>query len=237
MKYDAVIFDLFGTLVPTPDDEFEVDHRRTAAALGVDGDLYFSAWYGEELTLKRATGVLGDMRSMIEAVCDKLNVTPTPEAIALWVEHRMKVTRGVLKPRADARETLGRLRGMGLRLGMMSDCSCEVPLIWGETPMAEWIDEALFSCREGLKKPDPRFYRAACERLSVAAERCLFVGDGACPELTGARRVGMDAVLICPPAERHIIMDRDETRKWTGPRIAALSELSGLVNSALDDRP
>ena len=230
MKYDAVIFDLFGTLVPTPEhDDFVVDHRRTAAAMGVDADLYLAAWYSDDMSLKRATGVYGDTRSMIGAVCESLDVVPTPETVARAVKGRLEVTRSVMRPRPDAEETIERLRGAGLRLGMMSDCSSEIPPIWSETPMGNWFDEALFSCRERLKKPDPRFYKIACDRLSVAPTRCLFVGDGFCPELTGARRVGMDAVLICPPAESHIIMDREETRNWTGPQIASLSEVLNFI--------
>ncbi len=44
MRYQAVIFDLFGTLVPTPPQNlFLDDHRRTAALLGADGEAYVQA--------------------------------------------------------------------------------------------------------------------------------------------------------------------------------------------------
>ncbi len=80
-----------------------------------------------------------------------------------------------------------------------------------------------------MTKPDPRFYALACVRLGVAASRCLYVGDGAGRELTGATKAGMRAVLICPPAEEAIIMKHADARDWRGPRIAAVSEALNLV--------
>ena len=229
MRYQAVIFDLFGTLVPTPTGLYEDDHRRTAALLGADGEAYVQAYYEEEMALKRATGVFPDIPATIKAVCEKLGVDACPAVLTRAAVNRMETTRRALQPRPDALETLDALRGLGLKLGMMSDCTCEVPLLWPETPFAERFDEALFSCDLGMKKPDPRFYELMCEKLAVPAERFLFVGDAGCAELTGAREVGMEAALICPPDEAQVIMARQEARNWHGPQIAALSEVLNLL--------
>ena len=53
-----------------------------------------------------------------------------------------------------------------------------------------------------LAKPDPRIYEMAVEGLGVAAEECLYVGDGTSNELTGASRVGMTAVLMRAPHDQ-----------------------------------
>ena len=45
------------------------------------------------------------------------------------------------------------------------------------TPYAELIDEPLFSCVEGLVKPDPDLYLRACGRLGVKPRDCVYVGD------------------------------------------------------------
>lgn len=56
-------------------------------------------------------------------------------------------------------------------------------------------DVIIYSHEEGLLKPDPRFYRLACDRLALPAEDCLFLDDvPACVE--GARSVGMHAVTF-----------------------------------------
>jgi ribosomal protein S18 acetylase RimI-like enzyme len=68
-----------------------------------------------------------------------------------------------------------------------------------------------------------------CERLGVPPQRCLYVGDGDGQELTGAKRMGMDAVLICAPHEERIVMASQEARNWRGPKIAHIEELLTLI--------
>jgi len=231
MRYDAVIFDLFGTLVPTPKLEpFIEDHRRTAEAFGLDPDAYLRAWYTQQMGLKRSLGIFPTMADAIRAACEKLGASPSAEQIAAAAARRVETTRCVLSsPRPDAIETLEGLAKAGLKRGMISDCSEEVPRVWNETPFAGHFDAVAFSCVEGIKKPDPRLYGDICAKLGVGPDQCLFVGDGASPELTGAREVGMDAALICPPGEVDVIMSRTEGSRWDGRVIGALSEVLDLA--------
>jgi len=97
--------------------------------------------------------------------------------------------------------------------------------------LAPLFDAALFSSRVGLRKPDPRFYALACERLDVQARGCLYVGDGDGRELTGAQAAGMDAVLICLAGEESFVLAREEARDWTGPRIQSPAEVLNFVVS------
>jgi len=231
MRYDAVVFDLFGTLVPSPSPEpFIVDHRRTAELLGVDPDAYLQAWYAQPMSLRRSIGLFADVAQAIQAVCDKLEVAITDEQMADAVSRRIETTRqALMTPRHDAIDTLDSIGAKGLRRGLISDCSAEVPEIWPETPFVGKIDAAAFSSKEGIKKPDRRLYENVCWQLHLQPDQCLFVGDGACPELTGARQAGMDAVLICPPEEADIILGRDEGKNWQGPVISALGEVLGMI--------
>jgi len=56
-------------------------------------------------------------------------------------------------------------------------------------------DLVLYSHEEGVKKPDPRFYLLACERLEVLPERVLFVDDTSA-WVEAACRLGMTGVLF-----------------------------------------
>ena len=50
----------------------------------------------------------------------------------------------------------------------------------------------VFSSEVGLRKPGyPAIYLAASEGLGVSPQACLYCGDGAYGELTGAATVGM----------------------------------------------
>jgi putative hydrolase of the HAD superfamily len=134
-----------------------------------------------------------------------------------------------LQPRPDALKTLGFLRANGYKVGLISDCSSEVPTAWKDTSLAPLIDVSIFSCVAGVKKPDPRIYRMALERLGVEARDCLYIGDGSSRELSGAQEVGMHPVLIRIPHEMTADAYRMDEEEWQGPAISSLSEVVGLL--------
>jgi putative hydrolase of the HAD superfamily len=77
----------------------------------------------------------------------------------------------------------------------------------------------VFSNAVGLAKPDPRIYLHCCELLGVEPNEAVFVGDGANDELAGARRVGMEAILIHREGEDPFW---PELRDWDGPRVTSI---------------
>ena len=108
---------------------------------------------------------------------------------------------------------------------LISNCSEEVSATWNSTPFAPLVDTAVLSYDVRLAKPDPRIYQMAVEGLGVAAEECLYVGDGTSNELSGASKTGMTAVLIRAPYD-----DKDGAREsWDGTRISDIREVLGLL--------
>ncbi|MFQ5810606.1 MAG: HAD family hydrolase, partial [Armatimonadota bacterium] len=213
MRYAAVIFDLFGTLI----DNYSVqDHRRVlgevARALGAPEEGFARLW-GETYN-DRATGAFPTLEASIEHICRELDVQADAARMADALGIRLSLTRRTLVPRGDALETLAELRARGLKTGLISDCSEEVPRLWGETPFASAIEAPVFSCVAGVKKPDPRIYRLACEGLEVEPEACLYVGDGSSRELSGAAAVGMSPVLIRVPYEDTYEPHRIDVDEW-----------------------
>ena len=230
MKYGAVIFDLFGTLVDNVQDgPYAASIRATAAAAGAEAEEFLRRWTDGQTALRRSAGQFGTQARCIEHICRQMGLSPDPDAVRRAARVRFEAVRAWLVCRPDAVDTLEGLRRIGLKLCLMSVCSPDTPILWPRTPLAPRFDEALFSCKVALNKPDPRFYALACERLDLQPRQCLYVGDGAGNELTGARRAGMDAVLICAPHEEDFVMAREEARNWTGPRIASPSEVLQLV--------
>jgi putative hydrolase of the HAD superfamily len=227
MKYDAVIFDLFGTLVDIFSlEEYRVFIKDMCAVLGVSPADFMNRW--DEKADERALGTV-PVAEQLAALCRDLGVDVTPERLARAVEMRVDFVRGVLVPRGDAASTLAALRERGLKVGVISDCSEEVVAAWPSTPLAPLVHEAVMSAAVGLKKPDPAIYALACERLGVAADKCLFVGDGGSRELSGASAVGMEAVLIRVPGDAGDDAFRRDAEEWDGARVAALQEVLELV--------
>ena len=213
MKYRAVIFDLWQTLVPWNLDEANRYYDRMADTVGVERGRFREVWFA--WGPKRETGPMAEhLRSIMAELEAEGDID---ELIAL----RRDRTKRTLVPRPDALETLTELRRRGHRLGLISVCTDEVPRVWDKTPLGGTLDATVFSCDVGISKPDPRIYEIACERLEVEPAECLFVGDGANDELPGAERVGMTALQLRAPGEELT----EPGKTWQGPAIESLSEV------------
>jgi putative hydrolase of the HAD superfamily len=101
--------------------------------------------------------------------------------------------------------------------------------MWHASAFEGLVDVEVFSSEVGLRKPDPAIYLFACERLGVEPSDCLYCGDGAYRELTGATELGMTAVEIRDPTIDVATKLHLEGEDWTGARIADLRELLRMV--------
>jgi putative hydrolase of the HAD superfamily len=206
MRPRAVIFDLWETLI---------DWDREAAAAMVAAVAEHSPEFAERWprSQNRYTGPIrvaladaGVPAAALEEVC------------AL----RLDYVRIALVPRPGAIETLRRLRGLGILVGLITVCSEDVEVLWPSTPFAGLFDAEVFSSAVGLSKPDPRIYLHCCELLGVEPGEAVFVGDGANDELAGAERVGMEAILIHRPGEDPYW---DGLASFEGPRVTSIPEV------------
>jgi len=228
MKYDAVIFDLWGTLVPgLRGDDYMKSVGDTANALGAEPKAFAELWAGPEVQRLRDSGRFGSKREALQWTCERLGLSPSAAQLQHAADIRYDYTKCGLIPRADSVDTLTQLRQRGLKLGMMSACSADTATIWPTLPLAELFDAALLSCEVGVSKPDPRFYAMAFEQLGVEAGRCLYVGDGAGDELGGARRAGAHPVLINAPGEEHPAL----AIPFDGPRIGQISDVLQIIEA------
>lgn len=207
----AVIFDLWNTIAEWPHGAWAEVRPRVAERLGLTPEEFDTRWYGEMADM-RETGPIADVLAHFDL---------SPEAAEDVLELRRAVTRQGLVPVHGAAETIAELRSRGLRTGLITVCSEDVPRLWAETAFHGLFDAEVFSSSVGLRKPDPRIYGLALDQLDVPAVEAMFVGDGANEELAGAERVGMTAVMLERPGE--------EQPPWNGLRIRALAELLSLV--------
>jgi putative hydrolase of the HAD superfamily len=211
----AVVFDLWDTLVDFDPVAGRAFQDQVAVRLGRDPDEFAALWF--EGRAKRESGTLREYL---------LELGAPEDLVDELVNLRRDLTRRLLAPRPGAVETLGELRAQGRRVGLITVCSEDVPDVWGETPFVDLFDAAVFSCSVGIRKPDPRIYRLACQELGVEPNEAMFVGDGANDELAGAERVGMRSVLIHREGEEP---QWDEVRDWQGPRITAIPQVLSLL--------
>jgi putative hydrolase of the HAD superfamily len=218
-SFEAVIFDLWGTLVAYPRAEMRRVVDQMAEILAAPPEAFASAWAGEFTS--RAEGF--PLEQSLEDICRALGVDAPSSAIADALASRLAVHRELFRPRPDALDTLEQLRARGLKLGLITDCTVDVPELWAMCALAPLVDGAVFSAIEGMRKPNRRMYELACDRIGVLPERCLYVGDGESDELNGAVSVGMRAVQLRP--------GDSVAPLWQGAWVAALSFVVELVDA------
>jgi putative hydrolase of the HAD superfamily len=208
MKYKAIIFDLFGTLV----DSYSVQgYNRLltdmASALELPLGDFSKIWH--DTTYERGTGIFKTTEESIRYICDILKVSIKDENIRKCEQIRRETTRKALTPKNRAVDIL------------------KTPSMWKNTEFSQLFDVTIFSASVGMKKPDPQIYNLACEQMGVESNECLYFGDGDSNELSGAAQFGMDAVMIRDPNE--LDPYRLVEVVWEGRKIENFSEIMDLI--------
>jgi putative hydrolase of the HAD superfamily len=92
------------------------------------------------------------------------------------------------------------VRARGLRTALVSnwDHAAAGPKLLARTGLAELLDHVVISEAVGVRKPDPRIFRAALAPFGAAPAAALHVGDLARGDAWGAGRLGFRTVWINP---------------------------------------
>jgi putative hydrolase of the HAD superfamily len=191
-NYQAVIFDLFHTLISL--EVSKAPGLSTPEMLGIDKEEWNKVWMSDPDDY-----VLGgtDIAVPVGRIARQFKPDVTDEQIQAAVAARYgRFRHALLNIEAEALDGLRRLKKMGFGLGLISNCGEDEIKPWPESPLAPLFDAVLFSCEVKLKKPDRRIFELAAQRLGAAPGECLYVGNGGSDELCGARRAGMTAVLL-----------------------------------------
>ena len=231
---EAVIFDWGGTLTPWKTVDAHDAWRAYAGALhAADADRAADAARRlHEADLARWADVRDRHRAftvahVLEDALDDAVARRDTAALDAYREFWVHATH----TDAEAAPMLTTLRERGLRLGILS--STPWPAAWHE----EWLrrdgvldlfDACVWSSDLDWTKPHPAAFRAALDAVGVAdPARCVYVGDRPYDDVSGAKAVGMRAVLVphsdIPP---HQQVPVDVTPDGV---IARLSELPELI--------
>jgi putative hydrolase of the HAD superfamily len=100
----------------------------------------------------------------------------------------------------DAEAALVLARAGGLAVGVISNSNGSVESILRSLGLRRHLDFVLDSFEVGVEKPDVRIFEIALDRAGVQAGEALYVGDLYSVDVVGARRAGLEAVLLDPGA-------------------------------------
>ncbi len=185
MRYAAVVFDLFGTLIDEGGDAYLAMMRQTAGLLDAPLDRLYAATAADAEA--RTVGAYESVEQQFYVLYERLRVAPDAERRAATVRAYMDAQRSRLVPRDGVLDTLRRLGELGLKRGLISNASQAIIDLWPHTAFPPYFENATISAAVKTAKPGPAIYRMCCESLDVAPEDCLYVGDGGSDELPALR--------------------------------------------------
>lgn len=207
---DAVVFDAGGTLVRLdfewmseailgPDAAPDAETLRRAE---IEGRRRYDASAGH---LQRAgepyppLGTRGDIRAYFLGMLEEAGVPERAREVVLERYLARQSGPGLwTRPMEGARLALDGVAALGLRCAVVSNSDGRAEWHLEHCGVREGIEFVVDSHLVGVEKPDPRIFMIALDRLGVAAERALYVGDIRSVDEAGAREAGMHFVLLDP---------------------------------------
>ena len=196
----AVFFDVDFTLIH-PGPRFQAVGYEAACArhgVSVDASRFDAAVAAASTVLDSADQMYDDAlyvkytRRIIELMG---GTSPAAERVARelydeWAEHHH------FSLYDDVVETLEALRDRGVRVGLISNSHRCLASFQSHFELDGLIAVAVSSPDHGYMKPHPHIFRAALELMQVQAHEAAMVGDSLRHDVDGARRIGMQGVLI-----------------------------------------
>lgn len=191
MKYKAIIFDLFETLI-TEWGHKKYTKNEMCSDLGIERGAFNLYW--EEKEQERYIGKIDFMDSVLY-VCEKCGKQIDDSTLEAIIDKRIKTKSMCFEyVNPDVFQLLSQLKSMGFKLAIVSNCSSEEVKVIKQSKIYEYFDQVILSYEVGLQKPDIHIYKKAADLLRVALDECIFVGDGGSNELVGAKDAGMMAI-------------------------------------------
>lgn len=208
LKYQAVFFDLYGTLVDIhTDEQSEGPWTALRCALYRDGAEFATndqlrAQFARERAKANATrdqrewfepDLLPAYRGLFDACW--IDGTPEQACAAAWTFRRASTTKLRLFPGVG--KLLERLHDEGRTVILVSNAQAcytrpELELLG----LDGMFDDIIISSDEGVRKPSYEIFRRAVMRADVEAERALMVGNDEDSDIFGAFACGIDAAYL-----------------------------------------
>lgn len=196
MAIRAVIFDLGGVVLPSPLDVFRayeaqqgLPHRFLSHVVIETGE------HGAWSRFERGELDVGGFSVAFEAEC-------AAAGGAVVVSDLLGEIGAGTGPRPEMLAALHQIRAHGLATAALTnnwttDDDRQMGTHYPE--MVALFDVIVESAVEGLRKPDPRIYELACDRLDVRPEQAVFLDDLGV-NLKTARALGMTTIKVNEPA-------------------------------------
>lgn len=224
MSIDAVLFDWGGTLTPWHTIDLVAQwHAYSEVSDPPRADALARALREREVEAEQhhRSGTLDDLLR-------SAGVDPAGDRheAAMRAYHDFWTPHTYIDP--DAPGLLTALRDSGIRVGVLSNTlwpRAQHEAVFARDGVLDLLDGAVYSSEMAYTKPHPEAFRAAMRAVGVDDPAAVvFVGDRLLDDISGAKAVGMRAVLVPHSAVPAYDVEPDAI-------IARLADLLPLVRS------
>lgn len=137
-----------------------------------------------------------------QLVFDRLGYPDLPEQFFRDVDAAFR-ERSAFHVFPDVIPALDAMQAAGLRLGVVSNWGWAAPELLQNLELARHFEVLSISARVGYQKPHPAIFEHALELLDVTPGQAVHVGDDPGADVVGARRAGIEPILIARRGRSH----------------------------------
>ncbi len=180
---ESVIFDWGGVLIDDPRPGLL---RYCADAFGVSQQRYTPIH--DSFLDEFGKGLISE-EDFWQGISRKLG-KPAPQVSSLW----SAAFRSACKPRPEVFGLASSLHKRGYKTALLSNTELPAVEFFHEFGY-DMFDALVFSCEQGVAKPEPRIYEITLEKLGSRAPRSVFIDDRL-DYIQGAKAVGLNTILF-----------------------------------------
>jgi putative hydrolase of the HAD superfamily len=204
----AVLFDLYGTLVDILTDEWDLSTYGTLSQFLSYFEIYYqpeelAARYqektAEQMMAHQQDGPYGeiDVFQVFEEILVEGWRKQPERSLVIWLARLFRsLTRRRFGLFEDAQPVLDELSD-DYQLGIVSDAQWvfsepEIRMLG----LNRYFDPIVLSSRYFIRKPDPQIYAHALRAMRIEPSQALYVGNDPETDVTGPQAIGMPVILI-----------------------------------------
>ncbi len=209
MRYQNLIFDLYGTLVDIHTEENDLVWEKTALYFGYYGAHYTpaslkaafqAAMRAREARAGQSYECFPDIpfESVMAELFRAQGVTENADALGVNAAQLFRIaSTEYVRLYPHVLEALAALRARGCKLWLLSNAQ-QVFTAYElrHLGLGEQLDGIYLSSDYGCRKPDIRFYEALLRDHALDPDTCLMIGNDRETDIAGAKKAGLATLYM-----------------------------------------
>jgi len=206
-RYNAVFFDLVGTLMSAASDDeahnffmdtiIEKYHITTEPPLLLQ-EFNTRVRMSYDESVEQWASHKGEVKKTVKGILQEHGIEGT-ETDLEWLYHEyLKKHQTYVRLMEGAKGVLEETKKLGVHVGLIANLDTDYVNL-----QLKWLDlscdifDSITTAEEvGARKPSPRIFNAALEKAGVEAKAAIMVGDSVERDIRGAKSMGMRTVLL-----------------------------------------